>query len=448
MQRLIAPLSVFMCMSVAVCTSAAGAQSIHVGGLESAAPLQPGVLDAGNGGLDIGLWHGTSAELATYLIEKSPVETRSAISRDLLEAALLSSGVPPVADSGDGLPAYQRARLSALMKMGYVRAVQQLARDWQGVARDLSLMSDIYLVSGDFDSACRISDSLAEGRGESDWVALRGFCHVVRDEWPAADLAVDILKSRDDFNDQTYFSLMHYLSGTPGTPNLKALTGSPRHIALMNAAGLDWPDKAARPAIVAARLALDPAADPGERLSALWQAGPALSDSQIRTVLSSLAPEPETTESKGAAPGISQSIRDRSHDPEAVLQADVPGSMGRLFAILASGNPADHPDAIYEILSRAEANTAFERFAGMLSHDIAALPVHRQMQLDLPLFARAALERRDSGFFRQVVLALDGHNVPQQARIALAAAALGNGFPAGGLAADIDTRLAGDENSR
>ena len=54
----------------------AGAQTIERGQLGAAQAFDAGVIDANSGGLDSGLWQGTSAATATYLLKKAPYRAK------------------------------------------------------------------------------------------------------------------------------------------------------------------------------------------------------------------------------------------------------------------------------------------------------------------------------------------------------------------------------------
>ena len=89
-------------------------QSIETGQLGAAQAYDAGVIDARTGGLDAALWQGTSAKTAVRLMKKLPLSSENDIVQDMIEAVILSAGVPPEGDTSE----YDQTRLKTVMAMG------------------------------------------------------------------------------------------------------------------------------------------------------------------------------------------------------------------------------------------------------------------------------------------------------------------------------------------
>lgn len=419
----------------------AHAQSIEIAELDSALPFQAGTLSAGQGGLDQQSWSGTSAELAVDILKNLPPRFSSSVARDLAKAAILSEGVPPEAGSPNAASRFQSVRINQALEMGEVDAVNTIVSRMAGLSRDTRLSADMALLRGDVESACVSADSVVEGRATPKWASLRAFCHVTRNEIPAAELTLDLLRSDGDFKDPAYFELMDFLTGVPGKPKLTALTTRPLHQALMQHAELDWP-KAKRPQSSFAQDALDVELPNAKRLEGLFKAGDALTDDQITMVLNALSTPP----TDGLAGNGAVTSNAYLFDLEGALQAEPAIGLGRLYDVAQYSQGPDKARALAEILTRADKAGAFQRFANFLEPLLMTLPVEDQTRTDLAIFAKAAVQRRDIAMLQQTYSALDGNDRAQQARIALAADAIGNGFFGGQLGSDIDSRL-GSEGS-
>ncbi len=415
----------------------AAAQTIDVTPLATAQAYEAGILNPNNGGLTPELWTSTSAETATALIRQVAPPPHRTLVRDMFRAALLSGGTPPFSDKPQSQIAYQQARLAAIMRLADMQAAQNLIQRVPALGADQYQAANMALIAGDYPQACTIADKVVDARTEDPWIKHRAFCHVIRGELPAAELTVDLLRSRGH-DDTIYFSLINILTGVPGKPDLDGLTPEPLYIAMMDQASIPWPSDETRPTVTAARIALSPGLNVDTRLNALFDAGPALSDRQIASVLSDLAAQPSDTALVG---GVDNEAPE-SIALQAAKDSHSPASYGQLYTIAMSGSPTDQTIAAIELLRRAEKAKAFDRFAAFLAPQLSQAPVSLSNipQADLLLLARAAIQRRDIAALRSVHAALQATPTVQE-RIALATDAIGNGFIGGGLGTDIETRL-------
>jgi len=276
------------------------AQTIESGTLSDALAFDAGMLNSANGGLDQALWDGTSAARAVDLLSRVPVHTVHPAARDLVRVAVLSEGIPPQTEPGGDDSIFQQTRFKTIIDLGEMASAQALMGR-SALATNSRLRADMALLSGDNEAACQIADNILEGRAEPQWARLRSFCHILRDEIPAAELTAELLKTQD-YDDPAFFSLMGILTGIGGAPKLDNLAGDPLHIAMMDRASVPWPDRRA-PKVLAARTALNPVATAELRLLGLYAAGPALSDMQMGEILKTLAQDPETSEGALAGGG-------------------------------------------------------------------------------------------------------------------------------------------------
>jgi len=184
------------------------AQSIETGQLGEAQAFDAGVIDARSGGLDTSLWQGTSAQTAVRLMKKLPLSSDKDIVQDMIEAVILSAGVPPQGDRSE----YDQTRLKTVMAMGDKAALDNLATRNPDITRDPKVRTDLALAGGDVTAACQIADNITEGRGEPHWAKLRAFCHIEREELSAAELTTELLQGTG-YKDDAYYGLMRVLTG-------------------------------------------------------------------------------------------------------------------------------------------------------------------------------------------------------------------------------------------
>lgn len=415
----------------------ASAQIIETAPLSQAVPYDAAILTPDNGGLDQRLWAGANTDAATQLLAESPVDSSHPVARALIRAVILSGGIPPEATESTSISEFRRERFRTVLRLGDMHAAQLMLRQNGVLSADPAVQADMALIGGDFEGACDIADARREGRADPYWARLRAFCHILRDEVPAAELTIDLLQS-SGYADDNYYALAAFLSGAPGTPRLKEAGFDPLIMAMINKAGVSWPS-GRRPYVSAAAIAMDTLADPADRLAALYGAGPALSDDQVISVLENLADSsasPDNALAGGSEPDLD--------DLKNMQNAE---GTGKLFVMARDGGQADRPRAVAELLRRAAKAGAFDRMAAFLTPIIRTLSPEEQMLTDREIFIAAALERRDIPALQQFYR-LTEDNEALQERLALATDALGFGFMGGGLGSDIEARLAGAASAK
>jgi len=224
------------------------AQSIETGQLGEAQAFDAGVIDARSGGLDTSLWQGTSAKTAVRLMKKLPLSSDKDIVQDMIEAVILSAGVPPQGDTSE----YDQTRLKTVMAMGDKAALDNLAARNPEITRDPKVRTDLALAGGD------------------DWAKLRAFCHIEREELSAAELTTELLQGTG-YEDDAYFGLMRVLTGaSKKVPDTKNISDPLIMIMAKRAGGgVDT---------LSAEAATDPEAEASDRIKAIFEFANQLGD--------------------------------------------------------------------------------------------------------------------------------------------------------------------------
>ncbi len=422
-------------------------QSISVGTLGSASAYDGGILDVGDGGFEASLWQGTSAQLAKQLIETAPLENRQAVIRDLVRAALLSAGVPPVFETSDQKDAYDKARIQAVAKMGDIANLTALTeRMPETVNRSPDIKVEIALLNGDTQTACSVTDTVTEGRATPLWARLRAYCHVLREEIPAAELTTDLL-AQSDYEDKTFFALMNVLLGAvkPEDVSQKLVFDEALDLTLADLADIRSGQGPLAP-YLAVRRTIDLDRSDIERIEALYQGSPFMTDTQISNVLQGFASSESSLAGANGLQGVVSGDVPETYDLDTVLSLDTPKALGHIYSLaLSADTPEVKAKAIVEFLNRASAVGKFDRFAVLMQGEAQLIPMNIQALIGLKTFAQLAINRNDIGTLQGLYRALEEGSV-QQSRIALVSDALGNGFFGGDLGRDIEARLSDFEN--
>ena len=410
--------TLFLTTVFAFVPASALAQSIETGQLGAAQAYDAGIIDARSGGLDAALWQGTSAKTAVRLMKKLPLSSNKEIVQDMIEAVVLSAGVPPEGDTSE----YDQTRLKTVMAMGDQAALDNLATRNPEITRDPAVRTDLALAGGDVPSACQIADNITEGRGEPHWAKLRAFCHVERDEISAAELTTELLQG-SGYEDASFFGLMKVLTGaSKALPNTEK--NSDPLLAIMASRAGEGQDK------LSAETATNLEAKPEDRVKAVFEFANQLTDAQITSVFSDLAFNQDDL------------IGSSSFDLDSAKANIGPQGTAQIFQLAnSSGDARTSLEAMTLMLNAADKKGVFSRFAKLFENNIAIIPAGMQAEADLKLYARAAIERGDIGTLQGFYQVMP--EGPEKLRIALVADALGNGFTLGTLGEDIESRLAG-----
>ncbi len=426
-------------MSAALLSSVVHAQ-INTDQLSAASAYDAGVLQGG--GLDSALWQGVSAERAAVLINNIDTDTTGP-ARGLIRVALLSGGVPPQARDKLERETYIAARLSAVLRLGDLSVFDSLVGSMLGSNSTnrsyTKLIAERALLGGDTKSACAIADENTVARKSPYWAKLRAFCHVVRDEIPAAELTSDLLV-RSGYQDKIFFDLLGKLMGTRSDIKIDSQKvnniDTPLQSAMLREIfKTEMLDLDKLPVTISAAIALDPERSPDDRLEALFASSSILSAEQIRAVLGGLADGPFVSGEELAAKGLATKKWDAAIWGGAYLALTKSNH-------LANSNGMSNSAALAgAIFAQADKQDQLTDFARALETDTALISAEFQAKHNPELFARVAALRGDTDTLGGLFQALEADD-PLRARIALASDALGNGFMLGDLGADIENRLA------
>ncbi|WP_409432882.1 hypothetical protein ACJ3XI_11835 [Litorimonas sp. RW-G-Af-16] len=374
--------------------------------LGAATAFDAGALSTQDISLPSSLWQGTSAKRAAGLIRNAPAASDNPLIRDMVRAALLSPGVPPEGNRDQ----FEAARLAAVMRLGDQRALDTFLSRNPALGQTPEARVNIALSQGDSQAACAVSDSITTDRSAPTWARLRAVCHVLRDEISAAELTRDLLQS-GGLDDAAYFALLSNMMGSKRS----APTAAPSDDALISFMRARISD-APKPSDA---MNLELSAE--DRLKAVWANLAAYSDAELSGIMSDLAFDPDDIAGSS------------SFDLASATANTQPQGTAQIYLLAKSGNAS----AFAELAKRA--GGASDDLVRIMSNVIATMPASDQAQANLPLFARAAVERRDIATLQGLYRAVD--TADAQSRIALAADALGGGFRARPMGTDIETRL-------
>jgi len=406
----------------------ASAQSVIVGQLEAAQSYDVGPLNPNNGGLDASLWQGVSASRASQQIAAINSAELSELPYRFLRRVLLSAGVPPEGDE-QAKADYLRNSTAAKLQLGDYNALASLSDPQNPLQRDAEFRVNLALATRDRKEACSESDRAIDNRTAPFWMQMRIVCHLMRDEAAAAELTLNLMRERDDSDDDFVALADHALGlrknapkNIPNSPVLKLL----KEISTGEAeTDMDYAGRA-----------LSNAETANERIEALFKSENRLAPDQVKTILSSLL----ITGSELA--GGDESIFDVESALANLEAADTRGkSVGQLYSLATNyGDPYASAQATAALLKFSESVDYLPQMSDVLSETILFIPAEAQVELDPPRFAWAALRRGDLSALGALYRSLEAED-PLAGRIALASDALGNGFVLGQLGLDIESRI-------
>ncbi|MEP1230113.1 MAG: hypothetical protein ABJG88_05515 [Litorimonas sp.] len=385
--------------------------------LGAARAFDAGALGAFDRGLDlgVGLWQGTSAALATSLIEAAPIKSEDLILRDMIRAALLSAGEPPQGARDD----FEAVRLRAVMALGDDTALEVLTAHNPVLAQSPTFRADRALVQNDGTAACNVSDQITKNRAEPVWARLRILCHVLRDEVAAAELTRDLLQN-SGYEEANYFALLSMMLRGKSLTELPPARPS-------DDALVDFMRVKLSPARIDRAVISDTAQSPKARLEALWANLEGTDINDLTGLMSDIAFD------------VNDVVASSSFDLESATAENTPQSTGQLFLLARSGNL----DALTAFIARAPKDKQDE-LQGVMFDNLTSLPAADMIALDLYGFTEKAIAARDIGALQALHQGLSDDK--RQSRLALATDSVGNGFNFGPLGRDIDDRL-GDKKT-
>ena len=404
------------------------AQSVDIGQLGAAQSYDAGPLGVNNDGLDPALWQGLSAERASAQIQAVNVTELSELPRRFMRRVLLSAGVPPQGDEASQT-LYIQSSTNAKLRLDDYAALESLSDPQNPLQRDAKFRANLALASGDKEAACVQSDREIDNRAAPFWMQMRIVCHLIRDEAAAAELTLNLMRERDD-KDEDFVANADYVLGLSKTVPDNSGVGS----AVINALrSLDGDQKTPSSADYAV-IALSDQASADERLEALFKTKNRLTQDQVKSIMSSLL-----FSDSDLAGGSSFDI-DTALAGLQEAQSRTKSTAQLYNLALNYSDPSASAQAVATLLNFSESVDFVPQMTTLLSEAMAFIPSETQAGLDAQRFAWAALRRNDLSALGGIYRGLDSQD-PLAGRIALASDALGNGFLLGQLGLDIETRL-------
>lgn len=405
-----------------------GFAQVDIGQLGAAQRYDSEPLNPGNGGLDPALWQGVSAGQASAAIETVDISALSELPYRFMRRVLLSAGVPPEGDER-ARDQYLAVKTRAKLQLQDYTALNSLSDLQNPQQRQARFRVELALASGDKTAACRESDREIDNRSAPFWMQMRIICHIIRGEEAAAELTLNLMRSRDDINPD-FIGLSDTALGLRSKPPQNWAKGNPVLEAL---SALISPDEAATVNDYTA-LALDAQTEPNARLEAMFKTKNRLTPQQIQAVMSALLYDTDDL-AGGASFDIDTAL--------AGLQSESTRakSTAQLFNLAANySDPQSAAQAVAALLNLSETAGYTPQMTQLLSDALPFISPEDQARLDARRFSWAALRRGDLSTLRGLYQGLD-ENDPLRGRIALTSDALGNGFLLGPLGLDIETRL-------
>lgn len=423
-------------------SGSAMAQTISVESLDDAKAFAPGI--EVEGALAAESWQGTSAERAVRLLRDMITDTPHPVVQVMQRRVVLSGIMPP---DGAG-EAFERLRIRAAQRLStpdeYARFAARNAS-----SQAPALRAEAYLAQGDLAAACEISDTIVQGRSESDWVRLRAACHDSRGETAAADLARDLLRDRGE-------PTQIVIADPPEGFWLEMMALDQAALMTFMAARADYPETPLSEPVPEADLEPesepdldpDPDPDPGSELEGsapLDLLAPQREDDRVDAIPPAQSvtdlPSPDPTRPNPAIlsepvlpePILAEPILGEPFDLADAQTDPTQRGTARLFELGRKGDAA----AVAAFVKRASA-------AGLdpdrvLSRIPAILDPTQMAAVDLPLFARHAVATRDIPMMQALYIATDDETGRE--RLALASDALGNGYIGRPLGDGLETAL-------
>jgi hypothetical protein len=166
-------------------------QSVTLG---EVGPWGAAALPEGIAPLTSDLWRGADPQTLSILFSKITPDQRFPSLQNLTRQAIFSGGAAPTSD-----PAISRQRFEVANRLGPAEATARLVFSVPRLASDPDLTAigiDAGLRVGRIDDACSLIDAVAAPPSNLAWLEARAACYALNDEPAAANLTVDLAKSR------------------------------------------------------------------------------------------------------------------------------------------------------------------------------------------------------------------------------------------------------------
>jgi len=181
---------------------------IVVDELEGSLPESSGILESGEGGLGLDLWHGSDRDTLIHLIRVVPDNLESPSLRNLARRLLLSTATPPSRGAGSE-PAGEllRARAARLHALGAHEELLELLRRLPREAREDPLLARLQvesaLLTRERAEACRLAAAgIDDFANDAFWQEALIYCQISEGREDAANLGLSLLREAGEGDPQ------------------------------------------------------------------------------------------------------------------------------------------------------------------------------------------------------------------------------------------------------
>jgi len=367
--------------------TAQGVGQVETSSLGDVDPLLIGTLTPQEGGLSRDLWTGADARGVAEAAARLPGETSSRAAARLATRVLSSPGFSP-GGAGDPRTA-AAARARALLALGNVDVVDTLITQTPRGFDEPELAAlavRARLAKNEITPACRIGDTLTNGRDGGFWLRLRAACYAWAGESSAAQLTLDLAREADAEVADEDFATWVFAAGQGAMPSNTSPPRDALEASLARSAGalIQGEVLDGLPLLVAVGVARDTDAPPLARAEAALRAARAgaLTTAELSEALDALAPADGTSMSEL----LEQGRGDPSLRGFALL---------RQAALSNDGGPFIAAEALDAALARASSPAEFVVLSLALRDALAAVPASPELVRNAAMFARAAAAIND-----------------------------------------------------
>lgn len=208
--------------------------------LKAPDPDTVGALDEAQGGLGMGMWHGTPAATVRKMLPALPAAAGSRAVHSLTRRLLLSAAKAPEGNRGQ-TPSLLELRAERLFAMGEIDGLATLLK-----AAPASLASpglsrlkvDTWLLADDAKAACAEAAIMAQTAAPDPRLSV--FCQISAGKALEAGMAIDMMRERKDA-DHAFIAAAEAMAGIPPGKVDKLPNPTPLHLAAFKAAKLPLP---------------------------------------------------------------------------------------------------------------------------------------------------------------------------------------------------------------
>lgn len=193
-------------------------------------PLDPGAIGLMSGyeaGFGPGLWQGSDPAELTRFVNELPGGTQSPTANRLMARLLLSSAPLPEGFTDDAAGGdFLLARLNALYRAGDMASLMemfdQVRRDERhpGLTR---LMTETYLLDGDFETACRLSNEGQRASGNAYFLKMNAVCLLLDGREAEARFTLSLLEEDGEIG----FAFQSLFEDVAGLARREAVSDTP-----------------------------------------------------------------------------------------------------------------------------------------------------------------------------------------------------------------------------